>query len=175
VTTPLRTAFDLGRTGTRVDALIAVDALLNRRVVKLEPLRAYAAGRVGWPRTMLLREVLSLAEPLSESPMETRLRLLLIEAGAPRPVAQYDVPDARGRLLARVDLAYPALRIALEYEGDHHRERAHFRQDVGRLNGLRAAGWSVLRFTADDVLRRPKRVVQEVARAMRERHQASGA
>jgi very-short-patch-repair endonuclease len=105
--------------------------------------------------------------------METRLRLLLVDAGAPRPVAQYDVRDARGRFLARVDLAYPEQRIALEYEGDHHRERVHFRQDVSRLNALRAAGWIVLRFTADDVLRHPKRVVREVARVMRERRQSA--
>ncbi|HEX2773457.1 MAG TPA: DUF559 domain-containing protein [Micromonosporaceae bacterium] len=169
VTTPVRTAFDLGRSGARVDALIAVDALLNRRVVKLEALRSYAAGHAGWPGTALLRELLSLAEPLSESPMETRLRLLLVDAGAPRPVAQYDVRDARGRFIARLDLAYPALRIALEYEGDQHRERDHFRQDVSRLNALRAAGWIVLRFTADDVLRHPKRVTGELARAVAER------
>jgi hypothetical protein len=169
VTTPLRTAFDLGRWESRVDAVVAVDALLNRRLLKLDMLDACLQRRPGWPGTALLREVLSLAEPLSESPMETRLRLLLIDAGAPRPVAQHDVLDSRGRFLGRVDLAYPALRIALEYEGDHHRERAHFRQDVSRLNALRAAGWIVLRFTADDVLRRPKRVARDVAHAMRER------
>ncbi|WP_234359016.1 endonuclease domain-containing protein [Plantactinospora sp. BC1] len=68
----------------------------------------------------------------------------------------------------------PRLRIAIEYEGDHHRERAHFRQDVARLNDLRAAGWVVLRFTADDVLRHPARVVAQVAQAIRERLQPPG-
>jgi hypothetical protein len=90
----------------RTPAQSAHQGLLNRRVVKLSALRAYAVGHVGWPGTALLRDVICLAEPLSESPMETRLRLLLVDAGAPRPVAQYDVRDARGRFLARVDLAY---------------------------------------------------------------------
>ncbi|MEU6074383.1 DUF559 domain-containing protein [Micromonospora sp. NPDC047074] len=172
VTTPLRTAFDLGRQGPRTDALVAVDALLYRRVVKLPALRAYADARTGWPGMPLLREVLALTEPLTESPMETRLRLLLLDAGLPPPTAQHDVRNARGMFVGRVDLAWPALRVAVEYDGDHHRERAHFRQGVARLNALRAAGWVVLRFTADDVLRHPGRTVALVTQALRERRPA---
>ncbi|MGW5673249.1 endonuclease domain-containing protein [Micromonospora sp. NPDC003776] len=104
--------------------------------------------------------------------METRLRLLLLDAGLGPLTAQHDVLDGRGRFLARVDLAWPALRVAAEYDGDHHRERAHFRQDVARLNALRAAGWIVLRFTADDVLRHPAATVALVAQALRERRAA---
>ncbi|SCE78296.1 Protein of unknown function (DUF559) [Micromonospora viridifaciens] len=170
VTTALRTAFDLGRQAPRTDALVAVDALLHRRVVKLPALQQYAAAHAGWPGMPLLREVLALAEPLSESPMETRLRLLLLDAGLGPLSAQHDVLDARGRFVGRVDLAWPALRVAVEYDGDHHRERDHFRQDIARLNALRAAGWLVLRFTADDVLRRPAHTVALVAQALRERN-----
>ncbi|MFC0007105.1 endonuclease domain-containing protein [Micromonospora siamensis] len=169
VTTPVRTAFDLGRQAPRVEALVAVEALLHRRVVRLPALRSFADTHAGWPGAALLREVLALAEPLSESPMETRLRLLLIEAGLGPLVAQHDVLDQRGRFVGRVDLAWPALRVAVEYDGDHHRERAHFRQDVSRLNALRAAGWLVLRFTADDVLRTPDATIALVAQALRER------
>ncbi|GAB3963669.1 DUF559 domain-containing protein [Plantactinospora veratri] len=174
VTTPVRTAFDLGRKPPRTEAVVAVDALLNRRLVKPAALTDYLAARPGWLGVPLLREVLGPAEPLSESPMETRLRLLLVDAGLPPPTAQHDVYAARGRFVGRVDLGYPRLRIAIEYEGDHHRERAHFRQDVARLNDLRAAGWVVLRFTADDVLRHPARVVAQVAQAIRERLHSPG-
>ncbi|MGC5333123.1 DUF559 domain-containing protein [Micromonospora sp. DT62] len=172
VTTPLRTAFDLGRQAPRAEALVAVDALLHRRVVRLPALRAYADARRRWPGLPLLREVLALAEPLSESPMETRLRLLLLDSGLPPPTAQHDVRDSRGRLAGRVDLAWPTLRVAVEYDGDHHRERVQFRQDVARLNALRAAGWIVLRFTAGDVLRHRNRTVRLVTAALRERHTA---
>jgi very-short-patch-repair endonuclease len=77
--------------------------------------------------------------------------------------------DVRGRLIGRVDLAYPQWRIAIEYEGDHHRGRSQLRRDVNRLNELRSASWLVLRFTADDVLRRPRLVVAQVAAAIKER------
>ncbi|MDG4789928.1 DUF559 domain-containing protein [Micromonospora sp. WMMD1102] len=95
--------------------------------------------------------------------------LLVVDAGLPPPTAQHEVYDSRGRFVGRVDLAYPGLRIALEYEGHHHRERAHFRQDVSRYNELRAAGWTVLRFTADDVLRHPARLLAQLTQALRER------
>jgi len=150
--------------------LTAVDALTHRRVVRLPELASYLAAHSRWPGARLLGEVISLAEPLTGSPMETRLRLLLVDAGAPRPVAQHEVFDSRGRFVARVDLAYVRLRIAIEYEGDHHRERGQFQRDVARLNALRAAGWIVLRFTADDVIRHPDRVVRVLLAAVADRH-----
>lgn len=172
VTTGLRTAFDLGAAASRTDALVAVDALLHRRVVRLPALYGLATERAGWPGVRRLRELLPLAEPRTESPMETRLRLLLHDAGLPPPVAQHEVLDPLGRLVARVDFAYPRWRLAIEYEGDHHRERTHYQQDVARFNALRDRGWLVLRFTADDVLRHPDRTARQVAAALahRRRH-----
>jgi hypothetical protein len=169
VTTPVRTAFDLGRRPPRVDAVVAVDALLHSRLVRLAVLEAYAREHTRWPGGPLLREVCALAEPLTESPMETRLRLVIVDGGLPRPVAQHDIVGARGRVVARSDLAYPDAKVAIEYEGDHHRERATFQRDVARYNTLRAMGWLVLRFTAADVLRKPAGVVAQVAAALRER------
>lgn len=169
ITTALRTAYDLGRSLTRTEALAAVDAMLARRLVQLESLIGYAEAHRGWPGNEQLRQLLVIADPLSESPMESRVRLVLVDGGAPRPVAQYRIYDSRGRFLGRVDLAYPWWRIAIEYEGDHHRERDTFRKDVARLNALRASGWLVLRFTADDVLRHPDRIITLVRQAIQER------
>jgi hypothetical protein len=59
----------------------------------------------------------------AESPMETRLRCLLIEAGLPRPEVQSDVRDNEGRFLARADLDYPTAKLIIEYDGGNHRER----------------------------------------------------
>ncbi|MFY1635837.1 DUF559 domain-containing protein [Solwaraspora sp. WMMB335] len=173
VTTEVRTAFDLGRSLPRADALVALDAILRRRTCTTAALAAYVDVHPGRRGVRQVRELLTLAEPLSESPMESRLRLLLHDAGLPKPTPQYEIrsPASNGgvRFVARVDLAYPQWKIAIEYEGDHHRARAVFRRDVTRFNALRAAGWLALRFTADDVLRRSGQLVQTVRQAIAER------
>ncbi|NJC69492.1 DUF559 domain-containing protein [Planosporangium thailandense] len=164
VTTPVRTAFDLARR-RRTEAVIGLDALLNRRITDKEKIIEYADARRGWPGAAGVPAVLALARP-AESPMETRLRLLIIDAGLPCPVVQYEVYDG-GRFVARLDLAYPAVRLGIDYDGDHHRDRVTFRRDVARLNALRAAGWTVLRFTADDVLHHPERLVHQITAVAR--------
>ncbi|GAB7051014.1 endonuclease domain-containing protein [Catenuloplanes indicus] len=78
-------------------------------------------------------------------------------------------------MLVRVDLAGPDLRIAIEYEGDHHRDPATFRNDLLRACRLEQSGWLVLRFTADDVYRRPAETVRAVATARHRRLAGSGA
>ncbi|MFY1634508.1 endonuclease domain-containing protein [Solwaraspora sp. WMMB335] len=186
LTTEVRTAFDLGRSLPHAEALGAVDMLLHRRLLRRDDITAYVDTHPGWRGIRQLREIVALAEPASASPMESRLRLLLYDAGLPRPTPQHEVrvvqrdrrdvaaPEhanlvSRGRFVARVDLAYPQWRIAIEYEGDHHRDRGTFRKDVHRYNELRAAGWLVLRFTADDVLRRSGHLVRQVRQAIAER------
>jgi hypothetical protein len=166
VSTPLRTAFDLGRQVNRREAIVALDAMCHRRLVQLNDLAAYTERRAGGLGAGELRGRLDLVDALAESPMETRLRLLLTDAGLPSPTSQHHVCDRAGRFVGRVDLAYPESRVAIEYEGDHHRGRRQFRLDVARLNALREAGWVVLRFTADDVLRRPADVARQVSNAL---------
>ena len=98
--------------------------------------------------------------------METRVRLLLYDAEFPMPVAQYEVLTPANTFVARVALAYPYSLLALEYEGDHHRERRQYQRDVARINALHELGWTVLRFTFDDVLRHPDRLLRQVAIAL---------
>lgn len=168
VTTPERTAFDLGRRLSRSAAVVLMDAMLRAETLDLESVSELARQRRRWPGVSQLNEVLRLADPRAESPMETRMRLVLHDAGVPAAIPQFEVRDDHGRLIGRVDLAWPAVRLAVEYEGDHHRERDQYRRDVSRINRLRMAGWTVLRFTADDVLRNPQVtaaiVITELAR-----------
>ncbi|MFC7528637.1 DUF559 domain-containing protein [Actinoplanes sp. GCM10030250] len=163
VTTPERTAFDLGRRLRRTEALVSMDIMIRDVKPDLVVVQEMAVQRRGWPRVAQLKEVLKLADPRAESPMESRLRLLLHDAGVPPAVPQHEVRDDRGRLIGRVDLAWPAARLAVEYEGDHHRERDQYRRDVARTNALRSAGWTVLRFTADDLHERPRETAMTVA------------
>jgi hypothetical protein len=107
-----------------------------------------------------LRKVTELTEPAAESPMETRLRLLLVLAGLPRPHVQVSLHDRQGRFLGRPDLYYPDQRLGLEYDGGSHRKS--LAEDDRRQNRLQSAGIRLLRFTAPDVYSSPELVVGQV-------------
>ena len=165
-TSPVRTAFDMARRTSLDDAVVAVDALLRFGGLRPDAIAAYASdGRRGWPGVGRVADVLALAAVGAESPMETRLRLALTRGGLPAPVLQYRVRDAAGRPIARLDLAYVEARLGIEYDGEHHWEPAAVRQDLRRQNALRALGWSLLRFTADDVVHQSAQLVAQVRAA----------
>ena len=98
--------------------------------------------------------------------MESVLRWLLHAAGVPVPDLQFVVRSPSGAFLGRADLAWPDSKVLVEFDGDVHRERRVFVNDLRRQNALVAAGWTVLRFTSADVLGRPDEVVAEIRRAL---------
>src|SRR5262249_23538121 len=102
----------------------------------------------------------------SESAMESRLRVALVSRGIPRPVAQYSVFSGSGRFVARLDLAFPSVRVGVEYEGRQHTSDSQLTRDLRRHNALAALGWTVLRFSSADVLTRPDWVAAQVAAAL---------
>jgi hypothetical protein len=119
VTTPVRTSWDLAQWLDLVEAVAIIDLLIQRRLVTVADLEAYAtrrSGHRGWRR--LLRAA-TLADPGAESPRESRLRVRLVLAGVPAPVTQYLIQRG-GRFLARVDLAWPEQKVAVEYDGLWH-------------------------------------------------------
>ena len=157
---------------TLEDGVVLLDQLVQKGVVRLPDVRRAAAELPRCPGAARAREAARLADGLAESPQETRLRVLLARAGLPAPVAQYRVFDDAG-FVARVDFAYPDLKLAIEYDGLWHGERTAFLADRSRLNRLTAAGWLVLHVTADD-LRHPERLVARIValRAQRLSHRA---
>ena len=103
----------------------------------------------------------------TDSSMESRTRMLLVDAGLPCPVVNGAAVDAGGRFLALPDMSYPELRIAIEYDGDVHRtDQATWRRDVERRQRLEGAGWLIVTVTADDVIRHPGRLVRRVREAI---------
>jgi hypothetical protein len=164
--TPLRTAYDLARKGTLVDAVVAVDALTGRFGFTPSELVEFAQRYPCARGTRRLPEVASLVEPGAESAMETRLRLVMVLAGLPRPVVQYPVVDERARVVATVDLAYPEELVAIEYEGADHFTDLRVRRDGGRYTRLAALGWRVYRYFAGDVYGRPEQIVRDMHLAL---------
>ncbi|MGX1791411.1 endonuclease domain-containing protein [Microbacterium sp. NPDC055312] len=110
------------------------------------------------------RRALDLAREGAESPKESETRVRIMESGLPEPVMQWGVYDG-GVLVARVDLAYPELKVAIEYEGDGHRtDKEQWRADIRRQRRLEDLGWIVIRLTQSD-LTKPSAFLTRLARA----------
>jgi very-short-patch-repair endonuclease len=163
-TSALRTIFDLGARPPLTEAVVALDMALHAGLVQLHELRDYAALHAGSKGASQFRHGIALAEPLAESPMETRLRMLLVLARLPRPEAQVSLKDENGRFLGRVDLYYPSHRLAIEYDGGAH--RTSLVGDNRRQNRLLNAGYRLLRFTFADIRETPGAVVEQVKHAV---------
>ncbi|MCH9700005.1 MAG: hypothetical protein K0U76_01225 [Actinomycetia bacterium] len=151
VTTAGRTAVDLARRYPLDTAVAAIDALA--RATRLETAEIESAarrhpGRQGRKRAL---NVLSLVDRGAESPRETWLRLVVVRAGYPRPETQLPVCNEYGALIGIVDLGWRDPKIAMEYEGKHHRmSRERFDKDIRRIDEMREQGWNVIRVTAMD-------------------------
>jgi hypothetical protein len=111
-----------------------------------------------------LPEVVALADPLAESPMETRTRLALVLHGLPPPVSQLPVRGAGH--CHYLDLGYPAYRVGIEYDGGEHLKPDRARRDLERQHRLSQLGWTLVRPRAATVLHRPRLVAVEVHREL---------
>ena len=159
LTTPARTAFDLACRYPIVKAVAAIDALAHATRLSVAQAELIADRYKGHRNIRRARKALDLVDAGAESPRETWLRLLLIEAGYPRPQTQIPVWGEYRELVAVLDMGWEDVKIALEYEGDRHRtDRRQFNRDMARFEALTDLGWITVRVTAEDtqggVLRR---------------------
>ena len=172
VTTPLRTAWDLGRVRWTDEAIAALDAMLRLRVFTLEELLDGVERFRGMRWVTTLRAIAPLADGRSESPGESVLRLRCVEARLPGMVPQVEV--YRGEtLIARLDLADVALMLGVEYDGvEWHSTPEQKAHDKARRREAEDEGWLVKPFTKEHVFGRARecdRMLQEAAREARVR------
>jgi hypothetical protein len=158
LTTPERTAFDLARRGTIGHAVARLDALARATHFKPTDVLELVSGHPHVRGLRRIDQVLDLVDAGAESPRETWLRLLLIRAGYPRPQTQIPV---LGPALYRLDMGWEDKLIAVEYDGDDHREKPRWRNDIIRSEYLAHRRWKHIRVVAGereaDVLRRVQR------------------
>lgn len=168
VTTPARTAFDIGRrTAVRLHAVQRLDALLNATDVKVEDLKVVAAQHLGARGIRRLRRVLPLVDGGAESPQETRTRLALIDAGLPKPQTQIRVYNEYGDFVARVDMGYRELLVGVEYDGPQHwTNPVQQARDIERQAALADLGWAIVRVSSDLLRYRRGTFIARVVAAM---------
>jgi hypothetical protein len=162
-----RTAFDLGRFLPRGAAVSHLDALARATGLAPEHVLPLADQYKGARGVRRFRRAIALMDPGGQSPKESWLRLLLIDGGLPRPMTQIPVHDHDGYPFAYLDMGWPHLKIAVEYDGDQHRsDRRQYVKDIGRLDRLQRLHWIVIRVIAED---RPATILARVREAIRQR------
>lgn len=163
ITTPARTVLDLARRCREGVAVAAIDALIQATDLKMADVELLVdryRGRRGMKRA---RAALQLVDGGAQSPKETWLRLLLIEAGFPRPQTQIAVRNDWNWVEAYLDMGWDDIKVAVEYDGDQHRSsRYQYVRDIRRLEMLERMGWIVVRVIAED---HPLDIIRRVARA----------
>lgn len=171
VTTVERTWCDLAPMVALPDLVAAGDYLLRwtapatTRELLVEASDRHPSRR-GRPTRLAALDLLS---AYSESRPESHMRVALVMSPLPDPIPNFPVYLTAARRNIRLDLAYPAYRVGLEYQGDHHRsDRSQWRSDVGRGNDAVDEGWSMLYFTGDDLPDMPA-LVARVERRLRSR------
>ncbi|BBY21020.1 hypothetical protein [Mycobacterium stomatepiae] len=159
VTTPERTALDLASRFPMDPAVAAVDALIQATHLKIADAEQLVERYRGRRGIKAARAALELVDGGAQSPKETWLRLLLIRAGFPRPQTQIAVRNEWGWAEAYLDIGWEDIKVAVEYDGDHHlSDRRQYVKDIRRLEKLERMGWIVVRVVAedhpDDIIRR---------------------
>lgn len=180
VVDPVAAVFSCAGGLTLDQAVKAIDALLTestnypRRVSGFPSInRAEIAARLAewrrFPGRATILAALEFAREKVESPKETETRLLIVRSGLPEPEVQHEVFDD-GLFIARIDLAYPELKIAIEYEGDGHRtDRDQWRRDIQRQRDLEDRGWIVIRLTQADLADGSAALLARIRRAIASR------
>ena len=161
------TAIEVARSLRRPRALATLDAALRSGTcdqVELTRALAKQAGRRG---VVAVRELLPLADPRAESPMESESRLVMIDGGLPMPELQYEIIDGNGQL-RRLDFAWPDFRVAAEYDGvDWHSGATAMLANRKRTSALMDIDWVVIPIIYEDVRLRPDDLVWRIDAQLR--------
>ena len=166
-TAPAWTAIETARALPRRRALATLDAALRSGHCDARGLARAVRAQSGRRGIVKVRSLLPLADGRAESPMESETRLVMIDGGLPAPELQHEIVDSRGRL-RRLDFAWPAEKVAAEYDSDvWHTGADALRRDREKLAAVQDLGWTVIPVIADEVRRRPQLLVGRIATHLR--------
>jgi len=168
VTSPVRTYADVAYRLTIGELVAFGDAMMRKYGTSQRELLATILRRKRYPGRLKARACVDLLDPRAESPKESELRVLLLEAGLPKPSINPDILDHYGQFLARGDIAFEEYKVLVEYDGAYHAEMRQRAHDASRRAVLREHGWIVVEIVGED-MRYPHRVISRVRNALLER------
>lgn len=166
VTHPYTTFIELAGWLSLVDLAILGDALVRRKGLSLQGLlRAcaqstdYYAGAARLAASYVREDV--------DSPMETRLRMLIVLAGLPEPQVNFKLYDDDGTWRRRFDLSYPRIKLIVEYDGRQHADDpVQWGRDLERREEFDDEGYRILVVTSRGIFVEPHRTLLRVRRQL---------
>lgn len=168
VSAPERMFVELATLLALVDLVVVGDALVRQGLASPASLVQACAAYRG-RGALLARQAAGLVRARVDSPMETRLRLLIVLAGLPEPVVNLELRAEDGRVRYRLDLSYPKLKVAVEYDGRQHREQRQAEWDLARREWFDHQGWLLVPVVATGIHRRPEQSLDRIVTALRSR------
>jgi hypothetical protein len=169
VATAAQTFVDLASQLTLVDLVIVGDWLVRKKRIGLEALRAYCAASTS-AHARAARLAAAYVRPGVDSPMETRLRMLIVLAGLPEPVVNLTIRDVNGEPVRKYDLSWPSIRLIVEYDGKHHVERIEqWEKDLARREAIEDDDWRILVVTSTGIFDVPEETVTRIHTQLRRR------
>lgn len=169
VSSPVQLFTELAGLLSLVDLVVLGDALLTRQHMADDRFRDLVASSNGRSRAAAARAA-TLVRGGVDSPMESRLRLLLVLAGLPGPVVNHTLRTEDGHPFMRFDVAYPAQRVIVEYDGRQHAHDAtQWLHDITRREWLDEQDWRLVIVTAEGIYREPEATLRRVTETLRRR------
>lgn len=152
-----------------VDLVVVGDDMVRQKLFTPGELTKFCAGTRRWHSRRARRGAAYVREGV-DSPMETRLRMLLVLAGLPEPVVNHKIRNKDGWVLRRLDLSYPWVKLAVEYNGLwHFEDAAQRRTDIDRREEFDDEEWRLIVVLSDGIFVEPERTIARVAHALRRR------
>ena len=167
VSRPHRMFIELASLLSLVDLVVVWDALVRQRLTTPEALLEACRASQERHASAAARAAAFVRQEV-DSPMETRLRMLIVLAGLPEPEVKHKIRDVDGRVRRRFDLSYPSIRLIVEYDGRQHIEvKENWLTDLDRREELDETGWRIVVVTSDGIYKHPAATVLRVHRALR--------
>lgn len=164
VSAPAQVFVDLAALVRLVDLVVVGDDMVKKDLVTPAELVDHAA-KAKSPGAARARRAAGLVRAGADSPMETRLRLLIVLAGLPEPEVNQLVGDETTK--RKYDLSYRRSRTIFEYDGKHHIEREEqWESDLLRREEIDDDGWRILVFIAKDIYSTPAKTLERIHRVL---------
>ena len=165
-TSAARIAVDVGRwENDDNEAIAKIDAICNRSEIRVDALAGTVDQMRGLHGVNRVRSLLSRCDERAASPPETRLRLMLIRAGLPRPTPQLVIRNEYGEKIATADLGYEKQKVAIFYDSELHRDKSTWEFDAWANAQMAELGWERVRVTAQ-MMRTPGTLLRQIGTAL---------